>query len=148
VTRKLPSLDKEGWLRPLIKRRAASLTGADGVVGAISDYRLLNEPLLDGCALSGLRASPARPLHKRWLRTIFLDVAATPPYPRRGFFLPFLLNACPSTNSLITPPRRSSVQQACGSRPPTPALAANPSPTRSGNISLLHTTTPETSHHQ
>jgi hypothetical protein len=34
----LPSLDKEGWLRPLIKCREASLAGADGVVG--SSHRL------------------------------------------------------------------------------------------------------------
>src|SRR5436190_21530526 len=34
----LPSLAKEGWLRPLRKRREASLAGADGVVG--SNHRL------------------------------------------------------------------------------------------------------------
>jgi hypothetical protein len=42
---KLPSLDKEGCLRPLIKCREASLPGADGVVR--SSHRLirkLNEP--------------------------------------------------------------------------------------------------------
>jgi hypothetical protein len=27
---------------------------------------------------------PPRPLHQRWLRDIFIDVAATPPFPRRG----------------------------------------------------------------
>src|SRR6266567_1433991 len=35
---KLPSLAKEGWLRPLRKRREASLAGADGVV--CSSHRL------------------------------------------------------------------------------------------------------------
>src|SRR5215813_14174874 len=35
-----------------------------------TDYRYLNEP--------------PRPLHQRWLRGIFLDVASTPPLPRRG----------------------------------------------------------------
>src|SRR6266568_2618267 len=34
----VPSLDKEGWLRPLSKCREASLAGADGVVG--SSHRL------------------------------------------------------------------------------------------------------------
>src|SRR6266567_2576185 len=34
----VPSLDKEGWLRPLRKCREASLPGADGVVG--SSHRL------------------------------------------------------------------------------------------------------------
>src|SRR6266568_1218260 len=34
----VPSLDKEGWLRPLRKRREASLAGADGVV--CSSHRL------------------------------------------------------------------------------------------------------------
>src|SRR5947199_9203298 len=34
----VPSLDKEGWLRPLRKCREASLAGADGVVG--SSHRL------------------------------------------------------------------------------------------------------------
>src|SRR5436853_6938602 len=38
----LPSLAKEGWLRPLRKCRAASLAGADGVVGSI--HRLFVEP--------------------------------------------------------------------------------------------------------
>src|SRR2546428_6863453 len=34
----VPSLDKEGWLRPLRKCREASVAGADGVVG--SSHRL------------------------------------------------------------------------------------------------------------
>src|SRR5216110_3439600 len=34
----VPSLHKEGWLRPLRKCRGASLAGADGVVG--SSHRL------------------------------------------------------------------------------------------------------------
>ena len=40
----VPSLDKEGWLRPLRKCREASLAGADGVVGSTTDYRMLNLP--------------------------------------------------------------------------------------------------------
>src|SRR5205809_7998172 len=40
----VPSLHKEGWLRPLRKCRGASLAGADGVVGSSHDYRKLNEP--------------------------------------------------------------------------------------------------------
>ncbi len=57
-------------MRPSSKRREATLAGTDGVVGSTSDDRLLNEP--------------PRQLHQRRLRTIFLDVAATPPLPRRG----------------------------------------------------------------
>ena len=71
---KLPSLDKEGRLRPFIKSREASLAGADGVVG--SGHRLirtLNEP-------------PRPRLSKE--RGNLLDGAATPPYPRRGVCLP------------------------------------------------------------
>src|SRR5919201_1046247 len=44
-SRRTPLLGKEGWLRPLIKCREASLTGADGVVGSTTDYRMLNLPL-------------------------------------------------------------------------------------------------------
>ena len=40
----VPSLDKEGTLRPLRKCREASLAGADGVVGPSTDYRKLNLP--------------------------------------------------------------------------------------------------------
>src|SRR5437867_13287556 len=40
----VPSLDKEGWLRPLRKCREASLAGADGVVG--SSHLMARRPLL------------------------------------------------------------------------------------------------------
>ena len=38
----------------------------------IKKMNRLNEPFLDGCALSGLRASPARPRQLRWLRSFLL----------------------------------------------------------------------------
>src|ERR671937_894430 len=71
-SRRTPLLGKEGWLRPLIKCREASLTGADGVVGSTTDYRKLNLPFLPCFALSGshylrLRAAALalRPLRSR-----------------------------------------------------------------------------------
>src|SRR6266536_1544277 len=55
----VPSLDKEGWLRPLRKCREASLAGADGVVG--SSHRLSEvertTPVLD---VSPYRAHASR----------------------------------------------------------------------------------------
>src|SRR5881396_2677041 len=65
----LPSLAKEGWLRPLRKWREASLAGADGVVG--SSHRLSEVE----------RTTPAAPSKER---DHLLDGAATPPLPRRG----------------------------------------------------------------
>src|SRR5437899_9561600 len=78
----VPSLDKEGWLRPLRKCREASVAGADGVVG--SSHRLSEvEPTTLPCfALSGshsLRSCPAAPPKER---DHLLDGAATPPCPR------------------------------------------------------------------
>jgi hypothetical protein len=70
-------------MRPLRKCREASLAGADGhersecepdrakqgrIVCSATDYRKLNEPFLDGCALSGLRGlrpPPSAPAKER-----------------------------------------------------------------------------------
>src|SRR5256712_11410938 len=68
----VPSLDKEGWLRPLRKCREASFAGADGVVG--SSHRLSEVE----------RTTPAAPPKER---DHLLDGAATPPLPRRGLRL-------------------------------------------------------------
>src|SRR5437867_11442596 len=65
----VPSLDKEGWLRPLMKCREASLAGVDGVVG--SSHRLSEVE----------RTTPAAPSKER---DHLLDGAASPPLPRRG----------------------------------------------------------------
>ena len=62
-----PLLSKEGWLRPLRECRAASAAGADGVV----EFGI---------------TQPPRPLHQRWLRVIFLDVASTPPWKGGDYF--------------------------------------------------------------
>ena len=62
----LPSLAKEGWLRPLRKSREASLAGADGVVR--SNHRLSEVE----------RTTPAAPPKER---DHLLDGAATPPVP-------------------------------------------------------------------
>src|SRR6266704_1838492 len=75
----VPSLDKEGWLRPLRKCREASLAGADGVVG--SSHRLSEveptTPVLMFCPTGlTLRAAPPKE------RDHLLDGAATPPLPR------------------------------------------------------------------
>ena len=55
----VPSLDKEGWLRPLRKCREASLAGADGVVG--SSHRLSEvEPTTPVLDVSPYRAHASR----------------------------------------------------------------------------------------
>src|SRR3989442_11741088 len=69
---KLLSLAKEGWLRPSIKCRAASLAGADGVVG--SSHRL-------SVVESTTPAAPSKE------REHFLDGVSSPPWPRRGVSL-------------------------------------------------------------
>jgi len=66
---KLPSLAKEGWLRPSRKCCEASLAGADGVVGSTTDNRW-REP-----------TTPAAPSKER---DNFFSGAATPPWLRRG----------------------------------------------------------------
>src|SRR2546427_12509671 len=80
----VPSLDKEGWLRPLRKCREASLAGADGVVGSSHRLSEVERTTLPCFALSGshsLRSCPAAPPKER---DHLLDGAATPPLPRRG----------------------------------------------------------------
>src|SRR6266566_1290218 len=69
LEQKLPSLAKEGWLRPLRKSGEASLAGADGVVRSSTDDWKLNEP--------------PRPRQSKE-RDHLLDGASTPPLPRRG----------------------------------------------------------------
>src|SRR5438876_5919924 len=76
----VPSLDKEGWLRPLRKCREASLAGAGGVVG--SSHRLSEVE----------RTTPATPPKER---DHLLDGAATPPLPRRGLRLSRRLSQTP-----------------------------------------------------
>src|SRR5947208_9632832 len=76
----VPSLDKEGWLRPLRKCREASLAGVDGVVG--SSHRLSEVE----------RTTPAAPPKER---DHLLDAAATPPLPRRGLRLSLRLSQTP-----------------------------------------------------
>src|SRR3989475_12125544 len=97
----VPSLDKEGWLRPLRKCREASLAGADGVVG--SSHRLSEvEPTTLPCfALSGshsLRSCPAAPPKER---DHLLDGAASPPLPRRGFRLSHRLSQTPVSSGRL-----------------------------------------------
>src|SRR5439155_19911835 len=72
IRMELPSLAKEGWLRPLRKSREASLAGADGVVR--SSHRLSEVE----------RTTPAAPFKGRGH---LLDGASTPPLPRRGALL-------------------------------------------------------------
>src|SRR5438093_4883831 len=69
IRMELPSLAKEGWLRPLRKSGEASLAGADGVVR--STHRLLEVE----------RTTPSAPVKER---DHLLDGASTPPLPRRG----------------------------------------------------------------
>src|SRR3989449_6802511 len=82
----VPSLDKEGWLRPLRKCREASLAGADGVVG--SSHRLSEVE----------RTTPAAPPKER---DHLLDAAATPPLPRRGLRLSLRLSQTPVSSGRL-----------------------------------------------
>src|SRR5947209_5233815 len=66
---KVPSLAKEGWLRPLKKCREATLAGADGVVCSKE------------IVLEFERTTPSAPFKGTG---IFFDGASTPPLPRRG----------------------------------------------------------------
>ena len=52
---------KEGWLRPLRKSRAASLAGADGVVGSTSDNRWLERTTPSAPQRNGVILLMARP---------------------------------------------------------------------------------------
>src|SRR5438552_4124261 len=77
----LPSLDKEGWLRPLRKCRAASLEGADGVVGSSHQLSVVEQttpaaPSKEGDHfLNGAATLDASPCRAR---------ASRPPCLRRG----------------------------------------------------------------
>src|SRR5437773_7229789 len=82
----VPSLAKEGWLRPLRKCRGASLAGADGVVG--SSHRLSEVE----------RTTPAAP-SKEWDH--LLDGTATPPLPRRGLRLSRRLSQTPVSSGRL-----------------------------------------------
>src|SRR3989441_76499 len=82
----VPSLDKEGWLRPLRKCREASLAGVDGVVG--SSHRLSEVE----------RTTPAAPPKER---DHLLDAAATPPLPRRGLRLSLRLSQTPVSSGRL-----------------------------------------------
>src|SRR5437867_8422389 len=95
----LPSLDKEGWLRPFRKCCEASLAGADGhersecepdrakqerVVGSSHRLSDVERTILPCFALSGshsLRSCPAAPPKER---DHVFDGAAAPPLPRKG----------------------------------------------------------------
>src|SRR2546427_2974019 len=75
----VPSLDKEGWLRPLRKWREASVAGADGVVGSshrLSEVERTTPFLMFRPTGLTLRAAPPKE------RDHLLDGAATPPLPR------------------------------------------------------------------
>src|SRR3989442_15593625 len=52
----VPSLDKEGWLRPLRKCREASLAGADGVVGSSHRLNVMSLAKGDGREAAGGRS--------------------------------------------------------------------------------------------
>ena len=91
----VPSLHKEGWLRPLRKCRGASLAGADGVVG--SSHRLSEVE----------RTTPAAP-SKEWDH--LLDGAATPPLPRRGLRLSRRLSQTPVSSGRLVGNAQASLQ--------------------------------------
>ena len=97
----VPSLDKEGWLRPLRKCREASFAGADGVVGSSHRLSEVERTTLPCFALSGshsLRSCPAAPPKER---DHLLDGAATPPCPRRGLRLSRRLSQTPASSGRL-----------------------------------------------
>src|SRR6266702_5922865 len=112
----VPSLDKEGWLRPLRKCREASLAGADGVVG--SSHRLSEvEPTTPFLMFRPTGLTLRAPPPKK--RDHLLDGAATPPLPRRGLRLSrrlslpvssgrLVANAQPRLGGVAAPPRKCS----------------------------------------
>ena len=94
----VPSLDKEGWLRPLKKCREASLAGADGVVG--SSHRLSEVERTTPFLMfrpTGLTLRAALPKERDHL----LDGAATPPLPRRGLRLSRRLSQTPVSSGRL-----------------------------------------------
>ena len=111
----VPSLDKQGWLRPSRKCREASLAGADGhersecepdrakqgrVVGSTSDNRWLERTTLPCFALSGshsLRSCPSAPE-----RNGVILLMARPPLLCQGgeFAFPLVVLKCPNSRHL------------------------------------------------
>src|SRR5438132_5043694 len=104
IRMELPSLAKEGWLRPLRKSGEASLAGADGVVRS-------SHPL------SEVERTTPSALFKGTGH--LLDGAATPPLPRRGVpfgcFATFQVH-CVFTNPTVLPAevRKSEVSPRSG----------------------------------
>ena len=86
----IPLLGKGGVAAPIKKMLRSLLVRAQtGWFVQVTDYRKLSEPLLDGCALSGLRTSSARPrLAKE--RGYLLNGAATLLFKGGEFRLPTL----------------------------------------------------------
>ena len=77
----VPSLDKEGWLRPLRKWREASVAGADGVVGSshrLSEVERTTPFLMFRPTGLTLRAAPPKE------RDHLLDGAAVPSFAKEG----------------------------------------------------------------
>src|SRR3989441_10213048 len=94
----VPSLDKEGWLRPLRKCREASLAGADGVVGSghrLSEVERTTPVLMFRPTGFTLRAAPPKE------RDHLLDGAASPPLPRRGLRLSRRLSQTPVSSGRL-----------------------------------------------
>ena len=94
----VPSLDMEGWLRPLRKWREASLAGTDGVVGSsrrLSEVERTTPFLMFRPTGLTLRAAPSKE------RDHLLDGAATPPLPRRGLCLSFRLSQTPVSSGRL-----------------------------------------------
>src|SRR5438128_6581850 len=93
-----PSLDKEGWLRPLRKCREASVAGANGVVGSshrLSEVERTTPFLMFRPTGLTLRAAPPKE------RDHLLDGAATLPCPRRGLRLPRRLSQTPVSSGRL-----------------------------------------------
>src|SRR6058998_2472472 len=97
----VPSLDKEGWLRPVRECREASLAGADGHERSECEPDRAKQGRMVGSShrLSEVeRTTPAAPSKER---DHLLDGAASPPLPRRGLRLSRRLSQTPVSSGRL-----------------------------------------------
>src|SRR5437773_4781160 len=101
IRMELPSLAKEGWLRPLRKSGEAAVAGADGHERSECERDRAKQGRMVGSShrLSEVeRTTPAAP-SKEWDH--LLDGAATPPLPRRGLRLSRRLSQTPVSSGRL-----------------------------------------------
>src|SRR5437879_11423079 len=97
----VPSLDKEGWLRPFRKCREASLAGADGHERSECEPDRAKQGRVVGSSHRLSEVEPTTPAAPPKKRDHLLDGAATPPLPRRGLRLSRLLAQTPVSSGRL-----------------------------------------------